>query len=179
MTRHDVCERIRTELEDVFPRDQAFRDVSVADIDRLIEVVGDVLDEVRDQIAGVEEGMQAMEPMPDTITIGDKYTPAMAITEQADADAYFERCVEHSMLRFGKTRVEAEDIERANLGYFAGYYDHETRTRVEQLFRCAHPIFGSIAERGAPTPEEALAKGYEAGLLSKGGRLTPRGAGTE
>lgn len=56
MTRHDVCERIRTELEEVFPRDQAFLGVSVGDIDRLIEVVGDVLDEVRDQIAGVEEG---------------------------------------------------------------------------------------------------------------------------
>ena len=91
------------------------------------------------------------------ITIGDKYKPAMEITDQAEADAYFEKCVQHTM-SFGKDRTEAEKIERQNLGYFAGYYGHETRERVEQLFRCAHPIFGNASD-GAPTAEEAFEAG--------------------
>ena len=102
------------------------------------------------------------EPLPDHITYGDKYGPAMTLMNQAEADAYFERCVQHCM-RFGKSRVEAEAIERSNLGYFAGYYSHETRARVERLFRCAHPLFGAIAEKGPPTAEEAFAAGLDAG----------------
>ena len=92
------------------------------------------------------------------LTIGEKYRPAMEMTDQATADAYFEECVLDCMIQ-GKTRAEAETIECQNLGYFAGYYDNETRERVERLFRCAHPIFGKIAERGAPTAEEAFKAG--------------------
>lgn len=54
----------------------------------------------------------------------------------------------------GKTREEAEQIERSNLGYYAGYHLDETRERVERLFRCAHPVFGSIAENGPATLEQ-------------------------
>lgn len=97
--------------------------------------------------------------MKKTLTIGDKYQPAMDIRDQDKADAYFEKLVMHSM-SFGKTREEAEEIERSNLGYFAGYYDDETRRRVEKLFRCEHPIFGAIVKNGRPTPKEA----FEAGL---------------
>lgn len=100
------------------------------------------------------------EPLPDKISIADKYRPAMLITDQAAADTYFARCVEHTM-RFGKSAEEAAKIERINLGYYAGYYSHETRARVETLFRCAHPIFGSIAENGPPTPDAALAAGIK------------------
>ena len=88
------------------------------------------------------------EPFPKQVTYGDKYGPAMTITDQALADAYFERCVAHTM-SFDHSRLTAEAIERENLGYYAGYYDNETRQRVERLFRCAHPVFGKIAERGA------------------------------
>lgn len=98
------------------------------------------------------------EPMPEQITIGDKYRPAMDIQDPVEADAYFERCVAHTMT-FGKSRAEAEKVERINLGYFAGYYSSETRERVERLFRCAHPIFGSIAENGSPTNERAFSAG--------------------
>jgi len=91
-------------------------------------------------------------------TIGDLYRPAMAITGQAEADDYFAALVEFGMSH-GQTRERAEEIQRANLGYFAGYYNNETRIRVERLFNCAHPIFGAIAEKAAPTPEEAVAAG--------------------
>lgn len=92
------------------------------------------------------------------ISIGDKYGPAMKMTSQEVANAYFKECVAHTM-GFGKSREEAEDTERGNLGYYAGYYDSETRARIERLFQCAHPVFGAIAERGEPTAEEALAAG--------------------
>lgn len=91
------------------------------------------------------------------ITIGEKYSPAMEITDSFEAGRYFEQCVQHTMSH-GRTREEAEGIERANLGYFAGYYSHETRERVERLFRCAHPIFGP-AENGPPTDSEAFEAG--------------------
>lgn len=103
-----------------------------------------------------------MTDMDSEITIRDKYAPAMEITDQAEADAYFERCVRHCMT-FEKTREEAEKIERANLGYYAGYYDHETRARVERLFHCAHPILGSLEQYRAPTSEEALEIGKRIG----------------
>lgn len=90
-------------------------------------------------------------------TIGEKYSPAMKITEQADADQYFEVCVQDTM-GMGKTREEAESIERSNLGYYAGYYNHETRLRVERLFQCQHPVFGDATKR-QPTPEEAFEAG--------------------
>ncbi len=104
--------------------------------------------------------------IPDRITIGDKYGPAMAITDQSQADEYFEACVQQNLrqqARANKTpdRAEAEKIERINLGYYAGYYDAETRARVERLFRCAHPIFGEITKNGSPTFDQALNAGCE------------------
>lgn len=99
-----------------------------------------------------------MDALPSKITIGDKYGPAMKMTDATEAASYFERCVQHTMT-FGVDRQEAERTERANLGYYAGYYDNETRQRVERLFSCAHPIFGAIAKVGAPTMEEAMQAG--------------------
>ena len=96
--------------------------------------------------------------LPDRITKGNKYQPAMRITDLEDAAEYFEACVEHCM-RWGHTREEAESIERSNLGYYAGYYDSETRARVERLFNCAHPVFGAIVKEGCPTPIQCLAAG--------------------
>lgn len=107
-----------------------------------------------------------MSDFPKKITSIDKYRPAMEITDQADADAYFEKCVWHDMVQHGMTRDEAEQLERRNLGCFAGYYDTETRERVERLFCCAHPIFGSIAKNGAPTSEQAFNAGRELAAAS-------------
>lgn len=105
--------------------------------------------------------MKDLGRIPDKITIGEKYGPAMKIMDEKEAIQYFDLCVEHTM-RFGKNRMEAENIERQNLGYFAGYYDHFTRLRVEQLFNCVHPIFGAIAEH-IPTAEEAFEAGRKLG----------------
>lgn len=92
-------------------------------------------------------------------TIGELYDPAMTITDQATADAYFQQLVARHVDR---TRQQAERIERHNLAYYAGYCSHEIRERVERLFFCKHPVFGSIAENGPPTAEEAFAAGIAA-----------------
>lgn len=96
--------------------------------------------------------------LPKEATYGDLYHPAMRMTTTEEAAPYFAALVDRLVKHYGKTREEAESIERQNLGYFAGYYDHETRIRVESLFSCQHPIFGA-ASKGAPIPEEAFAAG--------------------
>jgi hypothetical protein len=93
-------------------------------------------------------------------TIGEKYGPAMMISDQAQADAYFEQCVQHS-IRCGNSREAAVLIERKNLAYYAGYYDNEVRERIERLYKCAHPVFGPIAKTGTITPEQAFNMGIE------------------
>lgn len=75
------------------------------------------------------------------ITIGEKYGKAMKITDKNEAASYFEECVQHTM-SFGKSREEAERIERHNIGYYAGYYDQETAERANNLYGAMHPIFG-------------------------------------
>lgn len=95
--------------------------------------------------------------MKSDITSGDKYGPAMEIVDREEAVKYFEECVEHAM-GHGYSREEATEIEKSNLGYYAGYYDHSTRIRVQELFEGIHPIFGST-EKGAPTPNEAFEAG--------------------
>ena len=104
--------------------------------------------------------------MKKNITIGEKYRPAMEITDQVEADAYFEMCVEHTM-RLGKSRQEAEKIERSNLGYYAGYYDHETMARVNRLFHTQHPIFGKTI----PTAEEAFEAGRKNAIKAGAGGI--------
>lgn len=110
-------------------------------------------------------------------TIGETLGFAMKITNQEQADAWFEILVQDGIKRRGdllekfkdnenpasRVRFEIEKIIRGNLGYYAGYYDHETRARVERLFKCSHPIFGSIEENGPPSAAEALKKGLELG----------------
>ena len=95
-------------------------------------------------------------------TVGERYAPAMEITDQVEADRYFDKLLE-AQLEAGVPREKAEKIERSNLGYFAGYYSNETRERVERLFRCAHPVFGSIKENGPPTTRQAFEAGLQMG----------------
>lgn len=104
---------------------------------------------------------------PPRVGVRDKYGPAMLIEDQTEADCYFEACVVHAV-ELGLPREKAEEQERSNLAYFAGYYGDDVRARVERLFRCAHPIFGPIA-RGKPTPEEAFRAGYELGQRKAAG----------
>ena len=98
--------------------------------------------------------------LPEKLTYGEAYDPAMKITDPKEAEKYLKALVERSVKYFGQTHGEAERITKENLGYYAGYYDTETMVRVHKLFQCAHPIFGKVeSEDDLPTPEEAFEMG--------------------
>lgn len=92
---------------------------------------------------------------------------AMAATTQKEADDILEQLTNMHALETGDSRERALEIQRSNLGYFAGYYSAGTRARVEELFSCAHPFFGAIAEKGQPTAEEAFKMGMQFGQASR------------
>lgn len=100
------------------------------------------------------------------MTTHELYGPAMLITDQAEADAYFEKLVANSM-HYGYDREQAEACERSNLAYYAGYHSNQCRRRVEKLFDCAHPVFGSIAQNGPPTTEAAFEAGRKMGEAAR------------
>jgi hypothetical protein len=110
----------------------------------------------------------------DKLTYGECLGPAMKITDPADATQYLKA---YAFIQVALDRGEgnrggktAEQIAKSNLGYYAGYYDNETRERVERLFNCNHPIFGAIAEKAPPTPEEAFEMGRKMGAARKRSR---------
>lgn len=95
----------------------------------------------------------------DALSFGECLHPAMKITDQADADqylkdytAFIQKHLDEKPRSDDKT---AEEIAKINIGYFAGYFDHETNVRVQRLFQCTHPIYGS----SWPTTDEAFAAG--------------------
>ncbi len=89
----------------------------------------------------------------------------MRITTQAEADTHFETLVADSMAT-GLDRQKAEEIERANIGYKADYYSREIRMRVEELFRCEHPLLGKAKDVDW-TIEELLGIGVMFGGLTR------------
>lgn len=96
--------------------------------------------------------------LPDHMTIGECYRPAMEIKTVEEAQDYFEALVERNMrIRPEHTREDAEKIERENIGYYAGYYDYETSQRVLTLFGAVHPIFGT----SSPDAKAAFELGQE------------------
>ena len=93
--------------------------------------------------------------LPDRMTYGEAYGPAMEVKTPEEAAAYFEALVVRSMRINKVSRAEAERVERSNVGYWTGYYDSETRVRCHELYGFGHPIFGTET----PTPDEAFAAG--------------------
>jgi hypothetical protein len=88
---------------------------------------------------------------------------AMQAQTEGEAAAHVAAIVEE-MQRLTAEPLTAERLDaiaRENIGYWAGYYSHETRERVEKVYACEHPFFGKIAEYGAPSPTIAL----EAGMI--------------
>ena len=79
----------------------------------------------------------------------------MELKTPEEAKEYLDILVEYSMEKDNKTLEEATALWLNNIGYFAGYYDSETRSRVYEIFDTKHSIFG--AEE--PTTKEALVLG--------------------
>lgn len=107
----------------------------------------------------------------DELTFGECLGPAMEITDPKEAKQYkvdyvdfIQKALDKQPRNDDKT---AEDIVNINLGYYAGYYGEHIRERVERLFNCSHPIFGSIKENGTPTDEQAFRAGLDRGAKLK------------
>ena len=101
----------------------------------------------------------------EVMTFGECLGPAMEITDPEDARQYLGEYAKYTQKFLDKEprddNMTAEDVCKVNLGYFAGYYSNETRVRVEELFTCSHPVFGSIKNNGSPTAEQAFNMGVE------------------
>ena len=102
-----------------------------------------------------------------SITSGDLYNSAMKVQTQEEADEFFEALMVFCLIEFVQEREEAARVMRSNIGYWTGYCSDETAIRVQRLFQCEHPVFGSMEHDGPPTPEEALRKGIEIGRRTK------------
>lgn len=102
------------------------------------------------------------------MTYGQVLDPAMKITDVDDATQYLQSYIEYLIPYVVDTHKDQDEdfiydeavrIAKHNLGYYAGYYDDKTRKRVEKLFNCSHPIFGSIESNGTPTAQQAFELG--------------------
>jgi hypothetical protein len=110
--------------------------------------------------------------IPYKATYGEKYDPAMKVQTAAEAAAYFEKCVFHTMRHNAKlSRDEAETIERQNIGYWFGYQTRDKRRRLAELYGFDHPFIGSD-----DSPEEIVRKGIELGVRLNAGLKPPCGS---
>ena len=80
----------------------------------------------------------------DKLTYGERYGYAMTIENVGTAQAYLLQLTQWHMRVTGRNETEAREIELQNIGYYAGYYDAETRTRVYRLFNTTHPVLGDV-----------------------------------
>lgn len=85
-----------------------------------------------------------MPPFPKNSLIGELYDPAMSITDQHEADLYFDKLVDRAMREAGMDWREASLVVRNNLAYYAALCSLETLERVQKLFHCKHPYICSV-----------------------------------
>lgn len=96
------------------------------------------------------------------VSLGTLLDAAMKASTQGEARKHME-----GIMDFLRAHTEGKDddalamLALENLGYWAGYSSHERRALVEGLYGCEHPVFGTIAEYGVPTPEIAFNAGLE------------------
>lgn len=77
--------------------------------------------------------------IPDNANAGQRYDPIWRVTTEEEAAAYFEECVDWQMRMGGYSREEAVNIEKINIGYWAGYGPMEDMQRIHKLFKLSHP----------------------------------------
>ena len=96
-------------------------------------------------------------------TYGSIYGPAMDVQTEEEAKAYFAALVRRHIRLTGDSDEEATRVERINVGYYAGYYDADTRQRVYSLYGFGHPFFG----RMEASPDQLLNAGKAYATLSQ------------
>lgn len=117
--------------------------------------------------------MKTKFPKDDNLSYGQILDPAMKITDKDDAKQYLESYIAYLIPYVIDNNKDKDEefiykesikIAKHNLGYYAGYFDNETRERVEKLFECSHPIFGSIETNGTLTAQQAFDLGKSLAL---------------
>lgn len=122
--------------------------------------------------------MKEFKHMTGNATNGELYDPAMEIAmsgNKEEAREYFDALVDY-ILKYNpsvKNREKAIGIVHSNLGYWAGYYTHEHRIAVRNVFGSSHPIFGDKF----PTPEEAFKIGLDLGKKWKNEKNSSNSSG--
>jgi len=76
-----------------------------------------------------------MKALPENATIKEAYGPAMEITDQKEADEYFEMLVQDCIRHEGVSRQRAIYLQHSNLDSYSVHFDSETRKRMERLFK--------------------------------------------
>lgn len=101
------------------------------------------------------------------LSFSECFAPAMEVTDSKDAKQYLEKYIEYLECRYSTnadlkkiSREEIEEHAKSNIAYYAGYYSHETRLRVEKLFDCVHPLLGPASD-GIVSAEQAFNAGVE------------------
>lgn len=93
----------------------------------------------------------------ESLTYGECLDPIFKITDKADAMQYKNAYIEFTENHIKENEpLSALQIVNSNIGYYAGYGSNEDRKRIEELFECSHPVFGSVKENGVPTGKEAF-----------------------
>ena len=108
--------------------------------------------------------------MPDhkCCTSGEQFDAAMKCETREEAEEWLEGETRHLVDYHEKSVPEAIEIIKSNLGYMAGYYEHETAQKVHRLFNAVHPVFKSANYHRTVTSEQAFKIGLEAGKKSHG-----------
>lgn len=74
-------------------------------------------------------------------TTGKIYDHICHIYTPTEAKEFFEAVVDRQMTAWGKSRSEAENIERQNIFTWARYMGTEIVARMNVLFSAEHPVF--------------------------------------
>lgn len=109
------------------------------------------------------------------LTNSDLLDPAMRITNELDAEHYFEEYVKYLCAYYHINKAEAEKNAKENLGYWAAYFSHKVVDRVELLFDAPHPLFSKIKPTLSqvldgwtrPTPSQIFQLGLKMGKEAK------------
>lgn len=93
------------------------------------------------------------------MTYREQFDSAMKCETPEEAQKWLDAEIVHYGRDFDHTPEHAKGVILCNLGYMAGYFDHETAQKIHRLFGAVHPIFGSADYHQTVTPEQAVAAG--------------------
>lgn len=101
-------------------------------------------------------------------TYVEQFDEALACKDRQEAGIWLAKEIRRYWIEFNKPMTEAESIIKQNLGYMAGYYDHDTAQKINRLFDATHPIFGTASYHQELTPRDALEAGIEFAVRERG-----------